>query len=753
LSEPTRPVPFIPILHGIEFAEFQHRQPEWREAIGSAASIRIPAAGIGAILPQIVAGLKRLDLQSVDGHEPLRAEAAGVTDAPAAVSSAQAVRVDEVSVAKRRSLWKIVVSSVVVVLALIAGGLSYRSHRAKRLTDKDTIVLADFTNTTGDPVFDDTLKTALGISLDQSPFLNVLPDSKVTSTLKLMARPLDTKLTPDIARDLCQRASSKAYIAGSIASLGSQYVLGLKVVNCQSGDTLAQEQATAAAKEKVLDALGGVASKLRGELGESLATVDKLDVPLPEETTSSLEALKEYSLGVKISYESKTAPLLHDQRAIELDPNFAAAYASLAVDYWNLGESEQARLYFTKAFQLREHASEREKLAITGQYYGFVTGQLDKALVAHKEYVETYPRRAAAYGNLGNLYGMLGEYEKAAEVTRQAMLLEPDDVVTYGNLAYWNLALQRFDAARQTIQQAQARKLDTENFHDALYALGFLGSDPSLMAGQQKWYEGQPDLDDAWLTLESQTEAYGGRLGKARDLSKRYVESAIHVSLQEDGAGEYELAAVREAAFGNATEAKRAAEKGLKLSPASRGVQVEAALAYAMMGDTARAESIAQDLNRRFPLDTQMQSLWLPTIQGQMALVRRNPAAVLAALQTATHLEFGNDSVSDSQSCLFPAYIRGEAYLAAGQGKEAAGEFQKILDHSGIVWNCWTGALARLGVARGNALQARTSQGADADAARIRALAAYKDFLTLWKDADPDVPILKQAKAEYAKLQ
>jgi serine/threonine protein kinase/Tfp pilus assembly protein PilF len=659
-----------------------------------------------------------------------------------------------VPAARVAKLWKIAVPVLLVAL-LVTGGLYYRSHQqSKRLTEKDTIVLADFANSTGDAIFDDTLKTALSVSLRQSPFLNVLSDSEVAKTLQQMTRPASTKLTPEVARDLCQRVGSKAYLDGSIGNLGSEYVLGLKAVNCQSGDTLAQEQVTAASKEKVLDALGEAASKLRGELGESLATVQKFDVPLEQATTSSLDALKAYSLGRKTGNEKGTAAALPNfQRAIEFDPNFAMGYSGVGVDYAILGELRRASEYFTKAFQLREHASEREKLVITADYYSRVTGELDKAAQTYQEEIESYPREGAGYNGLGVTYDQQGQYTKAAEIIRQSTRLPPDYVRSYVRLANSALALQRFDEVRQIIHEAQARKLDDFVMHSALYALAFLGADSAVMAEQQRWYAGNPEYENFGLALASDTEAYGGHLGKALELSKQAVDSAIRADNKESGAIWQAIAAQREAAYGNATEARKSAAEALKLAPTSQSVESEAALAFAMAGDTARAESLAQDLGKRLPLDTQMQSLWLPAIQAQLALDRRNPAVALNALQAASPIELGQIAFVNNLSCLYPTYIRGEAYLAAGQGKEAAAEFQKILDHSGIVWNCWTGALAHLGVARANALQSRTSQGADADAARVRALAAYKDFLTLWKDADPDIPILKQAKAEYARLQ
>jgi len=686
------------------------------------------------------ADLQRLKRDSESGRTP--------------AASSSMVAVPEATAARVGTLWKIA-ASVLLVALLVAGGLYYRSHQGStRLTEKDSIVLADFTNSTGDPVFDDTLKTALSVSLRQSPFLNVLSDSDVAKTLQQMTRPASTKLTPEVARELCLRAGSKAYLAGSIGSLGSEYVLGLKAVNCQSGDTLAQEQVTAAVKEKVLDALGEAASKLRGELGESLATVLKFDVPLEQATTPSLEALKAYSLGIKAENEKgEAAAIPYHQRAIELDPNFATGYNAVGNNYASLGEIGRASEYYTKAFQLRERASDREKLAITATYYRNVTGELDKAAQTYQEEIESYPRESGAYNRLGVVFALQGQYEKATEITRQAVRLAPDRVTYYEGLANYALCLQRFDETRLIIREAQARKLDDYILRVARYALAFLGTDSSAMAEQQQWFAGKPDYENDGLALASDTEAYGGRLGKARELTKRAVDSAVRVDSKENGAIYLAVSAQQQAAYGNPAEARQSAAEALKLAPASPGADAEAAFAFAMAGDTTRAESLAQDLGKRFPLDTQMQSLWLPAIQAQVALDKKNTASALITLQAASRIELGNIPFLNNISCLYPTYVRGEAYLAGGQGKAAAAEFQKILDHSGIVWNCWTGAVAHLGVARANVLQSKTSQGADADAARVRALAAYKDFLTLWKDADPDIPILKEAKAEYAKLQ
>ena len=645
---------------------------------------------------------------------------------------------------------------VALVVLLAAGALLYRQrvNRQTSLTENDTVVLADFDNSTGDTIFDETLKTALNLSLRQSPFLNVLPDTKVAKTLQLMTRPAGTKLTPDLARELCQRAGSKAYIAGAIGSLGKQYVLALEAVNCQSGEALAREQVTAASRDQVLAELGRAATKLRAQMGESLATVQKFDTPLPEATTFSLDALQAYSRGRKVLNEKGPAAALpYRQRAIELDPNFAMGYLVLGDTYLNMSEVDRAREYYAKAFQLREHTSQREKLAILASYYKVGTGELEKAAQTYRELFEDYPRIDSNYGNLGGVYSEQGQYEKALEVTRQAVRLSPDTVSWHENIANFLLSTQRFEQARQVLHETQARNLDDYIVHNALYGLAFLDADSAAMAEQQRWYASKAEYENFGLALESDTEAYAGHLRKARDLTKRAVASAIRADSKENGAIWQANAAVEQAAYGNASEARRSAAEALKLAPTSQGVESEAALAYAMAGDTARAESLAQDLAKRFPLDDQVQSLGLPAIRAQLALDKKNPAAALHALPVVLPIEFAQQWFVANISCLYPTYVRGQAYLAAGQGRAASAEFQKIIDHSGIVWNCWTGALAHLGVARANALELKTARGPDVDAARFRALAAYKNFFKLWKDADANIPILKQAKTEYAKLQ
>jgi len=690
---------------------------------------------------EIRADLQRLKRDSESGLQPARSSGAVARPVPV----------------RSRSLPRIALAGLVLLLvsSLIGGALYYRSHqRSRLLTEKDTIVLADFANSTSDAIFDDTLKTALSVSLRQSPFLNVLSDGDVAKTLREMTRPSSTKLTPDVAAEVCQRAGSQAYVLGSVASLGTEYVIGLKAVNCQNGNTLAEEQATAASKEEVLDALGAATSRLRGELGESLATVQKFDIPLESATTSSLEALKAFSLGEKDRNEKGPAAALpYEQRAIELDPNFALCYRILGGNYNALGQLGRASEYYTRAFQLRDHASEREKLSIDAAYYRNVTGELQKAARTYQEQLDKFPRSDTAFNNLGLVSAQQGQYAKAAEMTRQALRLQPSTSIYYENLTTYTMALQQFDQTRQIARQAQAQKLDPADIHITLYQMAFVENDSAAMAEEQKWFAGKSDYESSVLSVASDIEVYGGRVDRGRELNQQAVNSAVRTDDKESAAIDLANFAFQQAVFGEAAEARKAAEDAIKLAPASPGVAVGAALAFAAIGDSARSESLAQDLNKRYPLGTQMQLLWLPTIQAQLALRKKNPASALTVLEPASAIELGLVQFSNNTSCLFPVYVRGEAYLASGQGRSAATEFQKVLNHSGIVGTCWTGALARLGLARAESLQARTSSGADADAARVRALSAYKDFLSLWKDADPNILILKEAKAEYAKLQ
>jgi serine/threonine protein kinase/tetratricopeptide (TPR) repeat protein len=655
---------------------------------------------------------------------------------------------------KHRRSTALLVTALVLLAAAIWGWRSVASVSAARITDKDTVVLADFANSTGDPIFDETLRPALLSSLQQSPFLNILSERRVALALKMMVKPADSRLTPDLARDVCRRQQSKAYINGAIAALGNEYVIGLKAVNCVSGTTLVEEQGTAENKGAVLKVVGNAASNLRAHMGESLASVAKYDVPF-DQTTSSLEALREYELGMKVGDHDMAGQIPHFLRAIQLDPDFAMAYLSTGESYTNLNQPARASEYLTKAFQLRDHADARERLEIESLYFGYVTGELDKAAQSYRKTIESYPKSSPSpYGNLSYVYSQQGEYEKALELAREVLRRYP----AFGGEAYEGIAenllpLQRFDEARQILQAAIDRKADIDGVHKDFYILGFVTGDSRAMDDQAKWLENKPEYANLGFSLEADTVAYRGELRKARVLTERAVDAAVRSDNKEAGAIWRNNGALREALFGNRALASQYAKAAIKMAPSSQHVQIRAALALAMAHESLRARTLAQALAKRYPLDTQVQSMWLPTINAQLALVEDKPAVALDLLSGVTQTELGAVPFNTSVSCLFPVYVRAEANLQLGRADAAASDFQKILDHRGIVWNCPTGALARLGVARANALQAQFEKGVAADAALTRARNAYEEFLQVWQDADPEVPILKQAKTEYGKLR
>ena len=654
---------------------------------------------------------------------------------PAAASSAS-VRVAEVPVTGGKKLWKILVpAAVVVVAALIAGGLYFRSHHAARLTEKDTVVLADFENKTGDPVFDDALKQALTVQLGQSPFLNILSDRKVSETMRLMGRQPSDRITRDVAGELCVRTGSKAILLGSISKLGGQYIVGIDAVGCSSGEALATEQEEAATKEDVLKALSKAAASLRGKLGESLASIQKFDVPV-EATTTSLEALKAFSMGITTGRtKGDAAAIPFMKRALELDPNFAVAYAGLGVEYGNLGQASLAAENIKKAYALRDRVSEHEKYRIAGLYYTYVTGELEQASQVYELWAKSYPQDLVPHANLGYIYVQLGQYEKSVGETQEALRLEPNNVLGYGNLALEYLALNRLDDAKKAIEQAQQRKLDGGRLHSTTYLIAFLKGDAPEMVRQVAWGAGKPGDEDLLLSSQSDTEAYYGRLLKARDFSRRAVDAAVRNDSKESAALWQVNAALREAEFGNTAAAKQGVAAALALSP-GRDVKLNAALTLARTGDTSGAKAIVEEMEKNYSSFTVLKVYWLPTIKALMELNANNSTQAVMSLEAAAPYELGG------AANLYPAYFRGEAYLAAHQGNEAAAEFQRIL-HRGIVGNDPIGALAHLGLGRAYALSGDTT----------KAKVAYQDFFALWKDADPDIPILIAAKSEYAKLQ
>jgi tetratricopeptide (TPR) repeat protein len=628
------------------------------------------------------------------------------------------------------------------VLALAAGSYLY-FYRTPKLTDEDTLVLSDFTNATGDPVFDDTLKQAISVQLAQSPFLDILSNAKTRATLKLMAKPLATRLTSDVASELCQRAGGKAYISGSIASLGSQYVIGLEAVNCKTGDSLAQEQVTAENKEQILKALDEAATKLREKLGESLSTVEKFDAPLDQATTPSLEALKALSVGVKTLQEKgSAAAIAFFKHAIELDPNFAAAYQALGISYSNLREPGLATENLQKAFDLRDKVSEREKFRISAAYYLLVTGELEKAIQTYELWAQTYPRNSEPFGNLGVDYTYLGQYEKAISASLEDLRLNPGSAAAFTNLVGLYPAVNNLQNARAEYEQAVAHKVDNPFLHGNRYGVAFLENDTAEMQRQVGAASGKPG-EDVLLSFDSDTEAFYGRLGSARRLSQRAIDSALGNDSKETAAAWRMNAALREAEFNNTARSRQEIAPALAEAP-TRDVSILAALAFARIGDINRAERMARDLADRFPLNTAINSYWLPAIYASIEIRRHNVAKALEDLHTTSMYELGTPLPQfEVGGSLYPVYIRGEAYLLLHQGKEAAAEFQKFLEHRGIAVNSPLGALARLQLGRAYALQGNTAQSR----------AAYQDFFGLWKDADPDIPILIAAKAEYAKLK
>jgi eukaryotic-like serine/threonine-protein kinase len=637
--------------------------------------------------------------------------------------------------------WKLALSAGVVAIA-IAAGVFFYSHRATALTEKDTIVLADFDNKTGDPVFDDTLKQALAVDLEQSPFLNILSDRKVAATMRLMGRSPDQPVMGEAARELCQRVGSKAMLAGSISSIGKEYIIGLNAIDCTTGDALVKQQARASGKGEVLKSLDSSASAMRTKLGESLASVQKFATPIEEATTSSLEALKAYSAGRKAWREKGDAPAVpFYERAIELDPNFAMAYSTLAVTYSNLGQATRSSENVKKAFELRERVSEREKYRISAAYYTYATGELDKAAQTYELWKQSYPRDYLPPGNLGDIYMKLGQWEKALLQTQDVSRLEPNSATFRSNLAWVQLALNRTDEARTTVEQALTSNLDSYLLRLAFYEAAFLRADQATMERQLSWATGRVGEEDWLLSTQSDTEAYSGRLGRAREFSRRAIESAARVDAKETAALWQVNAALQEAEFSNASSARHDAAAALALVP-GRDIRSVAALSLARSGDAAEAKRLADTLNKDFPQDTLMQGYWLPSIRAAIELNANNPAKAIELLKTAAPYELGQCEPFQL-GMMYPVFLRGQAYLLAHQGKEAAVEFQKILDHRGIVLNFPLAALAHLGMGRAYALQGDTA----------KAKAAYQDFLTLWKDADPEIPTLKQAKAEYAKLQ
>ena len=700
---------------------------------------RVAAASSGSVAVAPESGSRLTPPTAAQTPSP----ASGSSPALGPSPSSSAVKAAEVPATGGRLRKLLVPAALIAVVGAVAGAFYFRSHQtAHHLTDKDNIVLAEFTNTTGDPVFDGTLRQGLSAQLEQSPFLNLLSDERVAQTLALMAQPKDTRLTRELAREVCQRTASAASIEGSISSLGSQYVVGLKAVNCRSGDVLANEQATAGGKEQVLKALGEAATKIREKLGESLASVQKYDAPAENVTTPSLEALQAYTLGFQTEVVKNDSPdaVAFFQRAISLDPNFAMAYARLGNSYGNMGQTARAAENTRKAYELRERVGERERFYIAAHYESWVTGDLEAVRKTCELWAQTYPRDAAPPTILSAIYSNLGDFDKSLAAAQESLKLSPGSGIGYGNLVNTYLQVNRLDEARTTAQEAQAHNLDGPTIHTLLYGVDFLQHDAAGMEREATTLMGKPGFEDYMLYAESDTAADGGQFAKARELTRRASDSAQRADEKETAAAYEAEAAVHEALVGNMSQAKQGAKAALALST-GRDVEAVSAIALALAGDSAQAMRMAGDLAKRFPEDTIVQFDYLPMIHAAAAIQSGSATKAIEALAPSAPYELGYPAQSLAFA-LYPVYLRGEAYVAAHQGSAAAAEFQKILDHPGVVVNEPIGALAHLGLGRAYALSG--------DAAKAKA--AYQDSFALWKDVDSDIPILKQAKTEYAKL-
>lgn len=629
-----------------------------------------------------------------------------------------------------------IAGAALLVAALIAGGLYWRGRSSQKLTEKDPILVADFVNTTGDAVFDGTLKQALAVQLEQSPYLNIVPDQAVRKTLQFMGRNADERVTGSVAREICERAHIRAMIVGSIATLGNQYVVALDATNCATGDSLAREQVTAATKEQVLSAVGKAASSLRGRLGESLASVQKFDTPVTEATTSSLEALKAYAAAdAQRNSGGEAESMAGFQRAIELDPNFAMAHARLSAIYSNLGEDDRSLEEAKKAFDLRDRVSERERFYIDDHYYSAI-GDIEKNKEVLELATRAYPNDSSAFGNLALIYNLFyGQYDRAITYGGECARIEPDAPYGYFHAAYGYMALNRFEESRTMLQRAITAKADNMFVHQLLFSLAHLDNDADGMQQQLKWSEGKPS-EYLLLAEAAAAAATHGQMQKSRELTQRSVQVTDRYGFKDTTANTNAGLALTEAEIGNPSKARALAAQSASATR-GRSTLEPAAVALAMSGDESRAKSIVEDLEHRYPADTLLQNVYAPVVTAIIAINHRTPDPAIEALRTAAPYELGVAQFP------LPSYLRGLAYLEAKRGTEAGAEFQKIVDHRSISPDALEHSLAKLGLGRAYVLSGD----------KARAKSAYQDFFALWKEADADVPLLKEARAEYQKLE
>jgi len=635
---------------------------------------------------------------------------------------------------RQRAAPRAVVGAALVMGAVVVGALFY-FQRAQALTETDYILLPEFVNTTGEPVFDGTLRQALAVKLQESPFLNVVSEERIAETLRFMGRAPDEWVTPSLAREICKRQEVKAMVSGQIAPLGRHYVIALNAVNCQTGDALARGQVEAGSKEEVLRALGKAASDLRRKLGESLSSIRKFDVPLEQATTTSLEALKAFALGSRErarGMEMQSVPLF--RRAIELDPNFASAYGRLGQVYSNLAQNELGREYTIKAFELRDRVSEPERLYLVSHYYEHVTGDLEKAIETYQLWKQTYPRDWTPWLNLAARYNRIGMYDKAIAEVQEAIRLNPNHAFNYQILAWAYLGLNRFDEAKAICEQQISKGSDDLGVHAFLYYIAVIQGDATSMERQVEWAKGKEN-NDHLLGAQAGVAAFFGKLQRARELNQQSAEWSQRRNFKEAAATTVGIEAVTEAALGNSRLARERAASALALAPRGIFAQTLAGYALAISGQADQALALADELGKRFPQNTMLNAVTVPLIRASVELERGNATAAIELLQSAKPYQYGEGLQS--------LYFRGQAHLCAGAGREAAAEFQKVLERRGATW-FWPVVypLAQLGLARAHALAGDLPQSRK----------AYQDFFALWKDADPDIPILQEAKAEYAKL-
>ena len=648
---------------------------------------------------------------------------------------------------RHHRIWIALACAAVILLGL-STSVFVRKEPAQALSEKDVVVMADFANKTGDPVFTDSLRQGLLVQMSQSPFFNFLPASRIRETLQNMGRKAQDPLDDELARQVCQRNHAKAFIAGSIASLGTQYVLNLKAVNCSTGDVLAQQQTQVSRKEDVIRALGEQGSLLRGKLGESLGSIQKFDVPLEQATTPSLEALQAYTVGFhylfQLDNQSAIAPF---QRAIELDPEFAAAYQALGVAYGNLDQTGLMEENMTKAFALRSRSTEAEALRIEASYYMYVVGDRYKGMEVYRLVKSVYPQEAYPYNHIGVAYSGLGQYEKALAEGREFYRKNPNGMAL-GNLAGALINLSRLEEAEKVLAEGEARHMNRQQFLPLYYSLAFLRHDSQQMEKIVAEASADPGMQRQFFSIQADTAAYEGRFQQSREFRRQAVESCLNYSLKESAAAQVAAAAMQESDVGNFKEAQQLAARSLTLAR-TRVVLAAAALAYVQSGNTHQAQVLVDELARRYPQHTFANLLWIPNIQAIIATQRGDNSSAVEILQKTAPAELGNpNGEMDNGLELRPVYTRGQAYLVLHRGAEAEAEFRKIADRIQLAGGSASAgntvvALARLGLARAFVLQGDTA----------KARAQYEQFLRLWKDADPDIPIYQEAKAEYAQLR